>query len=145
MRAFLQTEMPVTVSRPRPAIFHGYLLPFVALALCVFTWGLQYKLSLYDPPQAASHQIPTAKLLSKDEQGTAKASPLINASSAFEAGAQITLPGLLFAFLLLALDLFYCRLAVILKGAAAEQPWHQRSRSSLNAFSFRPPPILAFA
>lgn len=43
---------------------------FFGLALSVFTWGLQYKLSLYDPPQAVSHSIPIAKLLSKDEQAT---------------------------------------------------------------------------
>jgi hypothetical protein len=43
---------------------------FAALASCVFLWGLQYKLSLYDPPQAASHQVPMAKLLSRDEQSS---------------------------------------------------------------------------
>jgi hypothetical protein len=49
------------------------LFIYTALAICVFTWGLQYKLSLYDPPQATSHQVPQAKLLSKNEQtGTAQ-------------------------------------------------------------------------
>lgn len=37
------------------------------LASCVFLWGLQYKLSLYDPPHAVSHRVPIAKLLSKNE------------------------------------------------------------------------------
>jgi hypothetical protein len=41
---------------------------FTVLACCVFFWGLQYKLSLYYPPQAASHHVPMAKLLSKNEQ-----------------------------------------------------------------------------
>lgn len=41
---------------------------FLGLALCVFLWGLQYKLSLYAPQEAASHQIPIAKLLSQNEQ-----------------------------------------------------------------------------
>jgi len=43
---------------------------FAGLASCVFLWGLQYKLSLYDPPQASSHQVPMAKLLSRDEQSS---------------------------------------------------------------------------
>lgn len=50
---------------------------YMALAIFVFTWGLQYKLSLYDPPQAVSHQIPQAKLLSKNEQAGARRSPLV--------------------------------------------------------------------
>lgn len=45
-----------------------WVLTSLGLALSVFLWGLQYKLSLYDPPQAASHQVPIAKLLSKNEQ-----------------------------------------------------------------------------
>lgn len=40
---------------------------FLGVGLCVFAWGLRYKLSLYDPPHSASHNIPIAKLLSKDE------------------------------------------------------------------------------
>lgn len=40
---------------------------FLGVGLCVFAWGLRYKLSLYDPPHSASHNIPIAKLLSKEE------------------------------------------------------------------------------
>jgi hypothetical protein len=43
-------------------------LSLLGLAFCVFTWGFQYKLSLYDPPQTAPHQVPMAKLLSRNEQ-----------------------------------------------------------------------------
>jgi hypothetical protein len=43
------------------------ILLFLGLAISVFTWGLQYKLSLYDPPAAITHQIPKAKLLSNEE------------------------------------------------------------------------------
>src|ERR1035437_7135880 len=52
-------------------------LAFLGLAFCVFAWGLQYKLSLYDPPQTASHQIPKAKLLSRDEQSSTAERPLV--------------------------------------------------------------------
>ena len=49
--------------RPR---FSRFTLCLLGLAFCVFTWGLQYKLSLYDPPQAASHSsFHSAKLLSR--------------------------------------------------------------------------------
>lgn len=35
----------------------------VVLGVCVFAWGLRYKLSLYDPPRAGSHHMAEAKLL----------------------------------------------------------------------------------
>jgi hypothetical protein len=63
-------------SRNRPLSRVG-VLAFAGLAFCVFMWGLQYKLSLYDPPDAASHHIPKAKLLSKNEQSSSTESPLI--------------------------------------------------------------------
>ena len=53
------------------------MLAFLGLGFCVFAWGLQYKLSLYDPPQTASHQIPRAKLLSRDEQSGTVEHPLV--------------------------------------------------------------------
>lgn len=40
----------------------------VLLGMCVFAWGLNYKLSLYDPPQSVSHHMPAAKLLAGKEQ-----------------------------------------------------------------------------
>lgn len=43
-------------------------ITFLGLACCVFGWGWQYKLSLYDPPQTVSHLIPSAKLISGEKQ-----------------------------------------------------------------------------
>jgi hypothetical protein len=63
-------------SKDRPFTRIG-ALAFIGLAFCVFSWGLQYKLSLYDPPNAATHHIPMAKLLSKNEQFSSKESPLV--------------------------------------------------------------------
>lgn len=40
----------------------------LGLALSLFVWGMQYKLSLYDPPESISHSIPAAKLLSGSEK-----------------------------------------------------------------------------
>jgi hypothetical protein len=64
-----------TVNIPRPLPFRNNRTGLRALAfglmllgLCVFAWGLKYKLSLYDPPRALSHQMPAAKLLSGKER-----------------------------------------------------------------------------
>jgi hypothetical protein len=40
----------------------------VFLGVCVFAWGLRYKLSLYDPPHSVSHRMPAAKLLTGRER-----------------------------------------------------------------------------
>jgi hypothetical protein len=120
--------------------FSQFTLGFLGLALCVFMWGLQYKLSLYDPPQSISHKIPTAKLLSKDEQAADKAS-LLAKSSASEREMPLAL--LCFAPpLLAAMDLLY-RPALVRREADVRRPWRRCLDASLNVFSFRPPPIPA--
>src|ERR1700760_2046795 len=43
----------------------------VTLGVCVFFWGLGYKLSLYEFHQASVHRIPEAKLLSRNEDSSA--------------------------------------------------------------------------
>jgi len=43
----------------------------VMLGMCVFLWGLGYKLSQYDLHQRTLHRIPEAKLLSKNEDASA--------------------------------------------------------------------------
>jgi hypothetical protein len=89
-----------TVTIPRPTPFRektpGFrVLAFglVLLASCVFAWGLKYKLSLYDPPQAVSHHMAAAKLLSGKER-----------SAIFLAGAHLranpAIPPLLSALVL---------------------------------------------
>ena len=44
------------------------MLGILFLALAVFGWGLQYKLSLYDPPGSVTTSTPQAKLLSQKER-----------------------------------------------------------------------------
>ena len=77
---------------------------FLGLAICVFAWGLQYKLSLYNPPQAASHQIPTAKLLSRDEQSSTAKLPLVIRTKT-STSVIYTAPTANFLILLLAISL----------------------------------------
>jgi hypothetical protein len=115
---------------------------FMGLALSVFAWGLQYKLSLYDPPQSVSHRMPHAKLLSRDEQASSVESPLVGGAKAPSKQMAVVLCTVTFCFFLVALSL----------PGKPVSPWraldacrsrHLRRRPSLNVFFFRPPPILA--
>jgi hypothetical protein len=59
--------LPFQLSRRKS--LRGLAFSLVLLGICVFGWGLRYKLSLYDPPHAVSHRMPEAKLLSGKECG----------------------------------------------------------------------------
>ena len=113
-------------------------LAFLGLAVCVFAWGLQYKLSLYDPPQAASHQIPQAKLLSRNEQaGTAEGPLVIRTKTSTR--VIYTAPTAIFFALLLGL--------IALKPQASGQREERASdllrlsSGLFNIFFVRPPPV----
>lgn len=112
----------------------------VGLAFCVFAWGSQYKLSLYDPPQAASHQIPMAKLLSGNEQSKATEG-LVQVRAKTSAPVMHKAPSVFFFILLLALTIL---------GLPASGKREQRvngimhvRRAVLNTLFIRPPPALA--
>ena len=129
----------MTVSIAKPANFSRLMLFLFGLAFAVFAWGLQYKLSLYDPPQAVSHQIPEAKLLSKEEQASQSRSPLLE-SAKFAKLLEMVISSI-FLLISLALSLLHTP-ALVGKKWDSETPWRLRCFASLNAFFFRPPPIL---
>jgi hypothetical protein len=114
---------------------------FIGLAISVFTWGLQYKLSLYYPKHSAYHQLPEAKLLSKNEQPTATEGLLMISAKP---------PGDIVHSGLFTLTLFVWALGLLLISGATQtepertRPWLQSLRARLNAFFFRPPPTFAF-
>ncbi len=111
---------------------------FLVLAISVFTWGLQYKLSLYDPPHSTSHAIPEAKLLSRDEQSTIGGDLPLRSTKAWAVVAQALLFNV-FAFFLLALN--FLRAPMFnQRDWEAKHPWRIFCRPSLNAFFYRPPP-----
>jgi hypothetical protein len=111
----------------------------LGLAVCVFAWGLQYKLSLYDPPQAASRQVPMAKLLSQNEQSWATESPLIVRT---RTAARVIYPASIAAFLG-GLGLGTVTLQVLnQREQQANRSWPMRRRFFLNNLFVRPPPIL---
>jgi hypothetical protein len=123
-----------------------WTLFFLGLALSVFTWGLQYKLSLYDPPQASSHQMPAAKLLSRDEQALATNSSLISAIKFYGIKFCVRAASTIFPLFALCFSLLWHLLYApgsIRRQLAADPARRLRSYASLTAFFFRPPPVLA--
>ena len=124
--------------KSRRSGFFG-ILAFLGLAVCVFSWGLQYKLSLYDPPQAASHQIPSAKLLSKNEQSREMDSPRV-VRTRTSAKVIYTAPTGIFLILMLVPSIMHLQTAgQRLKRVSGSR--HPR-RVFLSTPFVRPPPIL---
>jgi hypothetical protein len=116
------------------------MLAILGLAFCVFAWGLQYKLSLYDPLQTASHRIPMAKLLSRDEQSSTVESPQVIRTKT-SASVIYTAPTAVFLILLLAVSLLNPPAS-----KRVEQPDRKLlilHRAILSSFFVRPPPVLA--
>jgi hypothetical protein len=114
-------------------------LALLGLAICVFTWGLQYKLSLYDPSQVSSHRIPIAKLLSRDERsGPEEGSPAVRANASATALCAVSIAAF---FLLLLLPGLPKLQASGEREERASRSWRLR-RAFLNKLFVRAPPVL---
>lgn len=131
----LNQSAPTRLSPPRSSSL------LLCLALFVFAWGLQYKLSLYDPPQSQSHSVPAAKLLSKNERASEIENVLVRSTDVAGRGKHSVLSQVYVLFFLI-LDT-----GIALAGRSGAKrpeqfgdPW---SYTGLTAFFFRPPPILA--
>ena len=88
---------PTAIGKKRPSL-RAFAFGLVLLGVCVFAWGLRYKLSLYDPPHAVSHHMAAAKLLPPGKErdltrraGFGRPNPIV-------AGALSTLALMLFTF-----------------------------------------------
>ena len=114
-------------------------LAFLGLAICVFSWGFGYKLSLYDQQQAPSHQIPKAKLLSGNEQSSTAKSPLVIRTRT-STRVIYTAPTSIFLILLLAISLLNPP-ALTRVDKQANKLLHLH-RAILNTLFVRPPPVL---
>lgn len=116
---------------------------FLLLALFVFTWGLEYKVSRYDPPQSTSRHMAKAKLLStdQDEQTSVAAGLLLgNTKGSTQAKYTCTSDAFILCLLILSpLDLP----SDPDESRDSERPWRIRAGASLSAFFFRPPPIFS--
>lgn len=135
----LVKEQAVVFQKAHRVNFRRLSLAFLSLALCVFAWGLQYKVSLYDPPQAASHQVPQAKLLSKNEWSpTVEDSRGIDMKISPQVLVQQFFPWIFCLSLTLGLERF---MASRKKHFAMSRPGLARRSACLSAFFFRPPPF----
>ncbi len=120
----------------RPSLCRFTFL-FIGLGISVFIWGLQYKVSLYFPAHSVYHQIPQAKLLSRDEQSVGPRSFLIRSAKAL---------GVIGHGQLCTLTLFAWILALPATAGAKqieeelERPWLIALDASSSALFFRPPP-----
>lgn len=134
---FLSRALGITCTTRQRFSHLGLLL--MGLALSVFAWGLQYKLSLYQPPQSVSHRVPMAKLLSREEQGGSTESPLITSRPSSQA-IQGILSGLFLTFFTI------FSLVVVQFGQFGRmwfrEPSPPRCLARFFVLFFRPPPAL---
>ena len=111
-------------------------LGMLLLAFAVFSWGVQYKLSLYNPPAKTSARMAEAKLLSQKERVSVS-----NASESILAPAAQPILPVVFACLasamLIALGLFPSAYSQSNVRACAQLP----KQPSQSFFFFRPPPV----
>lgn len=116
-----------------------YSFAFLALAVLVFTWGLQYKLSLYAAPHSIAHQMVQAKLLANDEQASLLRYKDATGPTDFVHSSPAFIPGGLLVPLL-AFSLLLASSQQSQEICASKRPWRTASQAGFNAFFFRPPP-----
>jgi hypothetical protein len=112
----------------------------LCLALFVFAWGLQYKLSLYDQPRSQSHSVPAAKLLSKNERAS-EIDSLLERSTDVAGRGKHSVLSQVYVLFVLTLD----PLVALARRSGArrlERCVAPSSYTGLTAFFFRPPPSL---
>lgn len=111
---------------------------FTTLIFAVFVWGLQYKLSLYDPPHSITHEMPEAKLLSNQERAGYAAPETVVPSAA------AVLPWSLCPLLVLSAGLTLALRSSDPRGSVARSTGSPSipgiRTASLTPFLFRPPP-----
>jgi len=116
-----------------------YTFAFLALAVLVFAWGLQYKLSLYAGPHSAIRHMVAAKLLSNDKKVEAPDGVVLSGPPDAYASYAFVFPPVLASFFMLGL------FAALFGGSRHIQTVDSSSRipfaAGLNAIFFRPPPI----
>lgn len=131
MSTRIYSKMNTEKTRRRES--HWMIVAIAMLAFAVFSWGVQYKLSLYNSEAHMSE----AKLLSQKERpSTSEATEL----SADPLANPVRVP--LFAFALGAILAGLCSLKL---AASQREVWQQAllpRQLSQNFFFFRPPPFL---
>jgi hypothetical protein len=113
------------------------VLGTLVVAIAVFGWGLQYKLSLYQPSGSSLSFILHAKLLSQKERPVT-----VHGSESDRAPSAIPQSTAMYPVFLLAVIVTGMQLGQVLRLRRIQPDLevHQRSSSASNYFSFRPPP-----
>lgn len=114
---------------------------FVMLGMCVFFWGLAYKLSLYDVHQPSVHRIPVAKLMSRDEDPNTTDS--VRLCLAKPTPPQLSSAYAFVIFVLSIGSIAGPKITWDRRHFQLSKPWCLRLLATLSAFSFRPPPVLS--
>jgi len=124
----------MNVDQTRQRGSHWMIVSIAMLALAVFSWGVRYKVSLYNP---ANH-MSAAKLLSQRERPA-------TLESAKVAADPVVLPGVssLFAVAMGVMLAALWSLKVAFSPKSAEHPARLPKQRSQTFFFFRPPPILS--
>jgi len=115
------------------------LFVFVFLLIFgIFSWGLEYKLSLYQVERTQEPTIPAAKLLSQKERPKTQK----NLSGIFDDTQQKVLATSSMLPIMLCV-VFFCRLFLQTAKIVSSQDHSssRRQRSYSYYFSFRPPPV----
>ena len=106
------------------------------LAISVFAWGLQYKISLYSPSSGLYAAVPHAKLLSQKERPESNVASIKQNSTQDRSPVPYTI--FLFASILCAL---VAAVIVQTHGLSLDKGSRQQRFAALDFFSFRPPPV----
>ena len=118
-------------------------LALAGLALAVFFWGLGYKLSLYAVQHSSFHRIPTARLLSRNEDTNANEfDSVFNGNVAPDSPRQYAVDAAAF----LILWALFATLSMPPTWSWRREifrPCPTYALDCLNAFFFRPPPALS--
>ncbi|MGC1424034.1 MAG: hypothetical protein WA354_22270 [Terracidiphilus sp.] len=113
----------------------------VMLGVCVFFWGLGYKLSLYDFHRASIHRIPEAKLLSRNEDPDATDS--VRLCLAKSESSQQTSAYTFMIFFLLAGGIAGLKAGWDRQYFGFLKPWCLCSQAILSALFVKPPPAIS--
>ena len=121
--------------RISPAAALGILL----VALAVFGWGLQYKVSLYQASGASANASPHANLLSQKERLTPSRAADLGALEPSSVHAPFGLPATLLVVLVL---VFFFSIEFQIRSTTVAAIACDRKIAASSFFSFRPPPAI---
>jgi hypothetical protein len=113
------------------------IMGMLFLAISVFAWGLQYKMSLYNPSSGLTAAVPHAKLLSQKERPESNVASIKSDSTQHRSPVSYAI--FLFASILCSLVV---AVTVQTRGLSLDKKSRQQRFAALDFFWFRPPPVL---